>query len=60
MELTIQMRRSLIDEALIALKQKRAKRPLTMRRLIPAEDCEFPEDEIQEFPEDEIQEFPEE
>lgn len=60
MELTIQMRRSLIDEALIALKQKRAKRPLPMRRLIPAEDCEFPEDEVQEFPEDEEQAFPEE
>ena len=62
MELTMQMRRNLIDQALEQLMQERQKQRLrrVMIPAAPAEDCEFPEDEVQEFPEDEEQAFPEE
>ena len=56
MELTMKMRRSIVDAALEALMEKRIRRGKPMA---PAEDCEFPEETPQEFPEDEIQEFPE-
>lgn len=60
MELTMQMRRSLIDRALDALAEKQSTRTRKVKPAAPAEDCEFPEDEVQEFPEDDEQAFPEE
>lgn len=55
----IREKRARIDAALSAL-MNRPGRIRAVKPAAPAEDCEFPEEEIQEFPEDEIQEFPEE